>query len=189
MKWRTWNWWKIGFFTMLFVFEVTRERAVLNADPYPAVAFADVSKSPDGSYVTSEGQWRRMNAGEPMEATAVRFECMRANGNCVMATEPHLDSGMMPPFIDVFPAIFTDTGVEMTDDTSICAVWRYRIDTVHEITLGLRTLKPSHDPMCQGLEPRIEARLANWSVNDYSAWNHRHFTPIFRGLEAIGKLF
>jgi hypothetical protein len=185
MKWRTWNWWKVGFFTMLIVFEMTREWAVLNADPYPAVAFADVTALPGNSHVSSEGQWRRTNAGEALEFTAVRFDCTRSNGTCVMATEPYQNPGMMPPFIDIIPATFTDTGVDMTEESSVCAIWRYRIDTVHEITLGLRTLKPTNDPVCRGLEPRIEARFTNWTPADYGAWNDRHFRPI---MQLLGRL-
>ena len=185
MKWRTWNWWKIGFFTMLFMFEMEREWAVLNADPYPAVAFADVTAPPGNEIVSSEGQWRRINSGEALEYTAVRFDCTRSNGTCIMATEPWQHGGMMPPFIDIFPATFSNARVEMTDESSVCAVWRYRIDTVNQITLGLRTLKPTNDPMCRGLEPRIEVRLSNWTVDDYGAWNDRHFRPL---MYLMGKL-
>lgn len=191
MKWRTWNWWKIGFFVMLFVFEVTREIAVQAGDPYPGVPFNDVSQLSDGSVVTAEGQWERVVGGsdDPLIPTAVRIQCWRDIEACLVATEDSVPGqAIMLPFIDRLPATFTPSAVEFTDDTAICVTWRYRIDTVRHVTVGVGTSKHSPLAPCRGIEERMVTHLAGWSNANFEAWQHRHFLPVMQGLGALFSL-
>jgi hypothetical protein len=193
MKWRTWNWWKIGFFVMLFVFEVTREMAVQAGDPYPGVPFNDIQRSPDGSLVTAEGQWERIRVagdlGDGLIPTAVRIQCWRDIEACLVATEDSAPGqAIMLPFIDRLPATFTPSAVELTDDSAMCVTWRYRIDTVRKVTVGVGTSRQSQLPSCRGIEERTETHLIGWSNANFEAWQHRHFLPVMHGLRALFSL-
>jgi hypothetical protein len=192
MKWRAWNWWKIGFFVMLLVFEVTREMYVRAADPYPGVPFNEVSQTSDGSVVTAEGQWEQVGVrgNDPLIPTAVTIQCWRDIGACMVATEDQVPGqAIMLPFVDRLPATFTPTAVQFTDDIPVCSTWVYRIDTVRRVTVGVGTSTHSPSPACRGTAERMEVRLIGWSNANFEEWEHRHFLPLIHGLGTVLRIF
>ena len=178
------NWWKIGFFVMLFLFEGAREIAVLsNSHGLETATIATVTSVP--GLTVAEGQWKRIDSGGDLAPDVVRIQCSAERNECLMADNlvTSFDDYVTPPTINRYDATFTPDAVTFVDDNPSCVIYNYRIDLKLNKVFSVREKKPhpfeAFAKDCQPLEKRIEMTLGNSydKLTDHSAG---HFLPLFR---------
>ncbi len=179
------NWWKIAFFLLLFVFEVTREIAVI-ASYSEAKPNAFFHLFTYGGYTAAEGSWKRLDGGGKLMPTAVKIECNRDHGQCLEAYSNANDGFFYPPNIDRFDARFTPDLITYENSAPDCATYIVRVDLALKKVLAVRTRKPNPtNEQCKMLEERIEMQLAD--SYEYSDPGEGHFLPVLNTIGAIFK--
>src|SRR3546814_3033305 len=93
------NWWKIGFFVMLIMFEAAREWAVAMTYEPPKISSGFYVGRVE-TLVSATGRWKRTDKGSELVPGAVRITCWQEEGRCYeisysimngYAGTPHLD--------------------------------------------------------------------------------------------------
>lgn len=184
---RRWNWWKIAFFVLLVVFEITREVAVLASDQRAEPSAIKTIYSNDG-YVTARGRWIRSDGGSPIMAGVVSIECRRETGQCLEASVTSNKQYYSPPELDWFDAKFTIDGVSYVNDNPECARYAVRIDTAQKRVFATRDRKSSPtNSRCQKMEERVAMELGDGYVRDPDPFKG-HFVPLLSLLVGSLKL-
>lgn len=174
---KPWNWWKIGFFVILFVFEVTREIAVISSHQTPVVNEGLSVINADG-YVVARGKWRRTDYGSPLIPKAVSIECWQHTGQCVEAHSNTSDGYVYAPRLDWFDAKFTSDGVTYENNQPECATYSVRIDLKLEQVSASRVRKDNPtNKLCKELEPRVAMQLVEGFEPNKEPFAG-HFVPI-----------
>lgn len=183
--WRRRNWWKIGFFVMLFAFELAREWAVLASaqEAWPNVSYQ--FDSYDG-FTKARGVWKRIDKGDKLVPVAVTIECRRELNQCVEMSTSMRGNSVFAPEAEWFDATFSADGISYQNTNPVCVTYAVRIDTRMEKVFAVRTRKPNpNNEMCKEMEPRIESQLADGFDNhDFDA-KKGHFVPIVSLISAI----
>jgi len=174
---RRWNWWKVGFFAMLILFEIAREFAVLaGAEGAQPAALKTIYG--DADYVAAQGRWLRSDGGSPIEPGAVTIQCRRETGQCVEASVVAHADNFMAPEVDWFSAKFSQDGVSYVNDDPVCARYSVRIDLVQKRAFATRELKDGpKNEVCSKLEPRIAMELRDGFISDPAPFAG-HFVPL-----------
>jgi len=174
------NWWKIGFFVMLFLFEGAREVAVASAYAPPKIAnLPSVART--GTLVRAEGSWKRINEGSALLPGAVAITCWQDEGKCYETSYLYIGGYSGMPNLDVYDAKFTDNAVTYGEAESSCVHYAVRIDLDLKRVFATRERTgDAKDPACSNLEPRIEMTFADGSEPYFPA--KEHFLPIMSAL-------
>lgn len=184
--WRRRNWWKIGFFVMLVLFELTREIAVLESDPHDKVATSAYVGSIQG-YTRATGRWARIDGGGSMVPGATSITCDQSEGKCVEATASLLNGYVSEPTVDTFDATFAPDAVTYENDNPTCARYSVRIDLRLKKVFAVRERKANpENEMCRNMEPRIEMTLGDGYQRDANPLGD-HFVPIIRAIAAFTR--
>lgn len=185
--WQRRNWWKIGFFVMLVLFEFTREWAVLASNNNSRIAVA-ANVANVGTYTTATGQWVRTDGGGRLVPTAVLIECDQDRAEC-MEVSTHLATGYVgTPTIDRFQAQFAPDIISYENDNPRCAHYTVRIDLKLEKVIALRKRKDGpFEATCDLLEDRVEMTLADSSDQIEDPFEG-HFVPLMSGLAGLVKM-
>lgn len=181
---RRFNWWKLGFFVMLVVFEVTREWAVVaQNEPIGVGATPFIGRLQN--VVTAEGRWRRIDDGSsPLGINGVTIECWQNEGKCHEASVMAWDRSVSSPEMSTYDAKFTDDAVTYTNNDASCVAYSVRIDLKLKKVFGTREVKPdATDPNCARLERRIEMTFGNGY--DLPDATRDHFLPVLWVLKTI----
>ena len=185
--WKRRNWWKIGFFVLLFVFEVSREIIVIQADASakPSVSF-HLFRFRD--FTSAEGVWKRTDNGGKMSSAIIKVECNQSQGSCTMVDVQMNELWVSPPNISRFDAKFTPDSITFDDDSAECVTLKFRIDLTLKKVNAIREQKPNtpDNELCGKIEKRIDLTLANPDYSDSPT--DKHFLPILSVLAAILKL-
>jgi hypothetical protein len=183
------NWWKIGFFVLLFLLEVAREIIVIantaEAEPYVRKDLLLY----DG-YAGVSGVWKRTDGGDPLVKTVANIQCYRDRGECYEAAYRLEGLNSTEPSLNIFPATFTAEAISFDDASSICMTYSTRIDLKSEKVTRIRVKKPltgkevgmTPDLMevCEGNEARIEMELSEYKTADrFKDPSKDHFLPIY----------
>lgn len=182
------NWWKIGFFVMLFAFEFVREIAVLNINNPPTI-IANATVGQLGPYISARGRWTRLDKDEDLVPSSVSIECNEASKECTEASVMVLDGGVGTPNVSRFPAKFEQDSVSYQNDTPACVTYSTRIDLKLKKAFSVRDHKKDaqNDELCKGTEERIEMVLGDgWKTKKDPLDDH--FVPFMRVLAAVAKL-
>jgi hypothetical protein len=186
-SWRTWNWWKLGFFVTLFAFEGAREVAVLESSkPVDLAAIKTVSQF--GDLIHAEGVWIRNDNGERLLPLLVTIECNRSEGNCLEASTRVLPGrSVVTPTAESYPARFGPGTVEY-QGKGVCTNYSVRIDVKAEEAYQTRTRTKDNSPNCRIYGSKLSARLGNgW--DDLKPALEGHFVPLFSILKAVMDVF
>lgn len=178
-RWRGWNWWKIGFFTMLVLFEFAREWAVMASfqEARPS-AMAYVSEY--GGSVHATGAWKRTDRDEKLMPVAVTIDCRAETGKCLEAYSTMDELHVSSPELDWFDAKFTPDGVSYDNDFPKCVSYSVKIDTKLKQVFAVRQKKEGvTDELCEQTENRLEMKLVDgWQLEGDKPENH--FVPLFQ---------
>lgn len=187
--WRRRNWWKIGFFVMLALFEIAREVAVIASDPPPNIATTAMVTSVMGS-TSAKGRWKRLDGGTKLLPGATAIECQQDSGQCVEANISLYNGYWNEPDITTYDARFTSDAISYENDDPLCARYSVRVDLKLEKVFAVRERKPiaAQRPECKTLEPRIEMTLGNGVVEDESGLGG-HFVPLLSAVVWLVKGF
>lgn len=185
--WQRRNWWKIGFFVLLFIFEFTREIAVLVSNDQSRIAVS-ANVFSVGGYTTASGQWVRTDGGERLLPTSVLIECNEDRAECLEVTTHMLTGSIGTPVIDRFKAEFAPGVVRYENENPDCARYSVRIDLDLEKVIALRERKPnSQNVNCQILEQRVEMALGN-SYDNLEDPLEGHFVPLIGAIAGLSKM-
>ncbi|UYY59868.1 hypothetical protein [Sphingomonas sp. S2-65] len=186
--WQRRNWWKIGFFVMLGLFEFAREWAVIASYPEPKIATSAYVGS-YGGFTTAKGRWLRLDGGGSMMPSAVVIECWEEQRECLEVTAHVNDGYLSEPVVDRFDATFAADAVSYENDNPDCAKYAVRIDLKLKKVIAVRDRKDNpKNEMCSKLEPRIEMTLGDgYQRNDKPF--EGHFVPVIAGLVGVLKSF
>lgn len=178
------NWWKVGFFVLLVLFEFAREWAVLASGESAQPNSMARVYSYAGDAV-AQGRWKRMDGGSPMTPGTVTIDCRRELGRCVEASTNINQKYVSAPQLDWFEAKFTPEAITYQNDVPDCARYSVRIDLDLKKTFAVRERKenPSNSS-CAMLEPRIEMQLADGYESGHNP-NEGHLVPLFSALRMI----
>lgn len=182
------NWWKIGFFIMLVLFELAREWAVLASYPEPKIATSAYVGS-FGGFTSAKGRWIRLDGGSSIVPTAVNIECSEERRECLEVTAHSNDGYLSEPNVDRFDASFTSDAVSYKNDDPDCASYSVRIDLNLKKVIAVRIRKenPTND-MCAGLERRVEMTLGDgYQSSDKPTTGH--FVPLIDVLILVLQVF
>lgn len=182
------NWWKIGFFVMLFLFEIAREFGVLNG---AGVAWPNVSFSlhGDGGYGSATGSWKRADGGSPIVPAAVTIQCWRSKKQCIEATTTMKDRYVFGPSVEYFDAVFTPDAITYENDDPDCAKYSVRLDFARSKVSAVRARNEnSTNAKCANLEKRVEMVLANGDNPDLHPFAGR-FVPLIQMLNYLVRTF
>lgn len=183
--WRRWNWWKIGFFTLLFACEFMREIIVLRANSKPNFAtMPNVARFAD--MTVAKGQWTRIDRGEELIPGSVLIQCRRRTGECLEANVHVNDGWISEPSVDLYPATFTDDAVTYENNDPLCAHYKVRIDMKLNKVLAVRETTGDKSKLCEGLEQRIEMTLGSGIPANPQPFKG-HFVPLVEGFLTILK--
>ncbi len=180
--WRRRNWWKIGFFIMLVLFEFTREIAVIAGDPPPRVATSQYVGTTLG-YTLAKGRWARIDGGGKLLPGATSIQCDEEKAQCVEATASMFDGYVSDPDVSTYDAKFTTDQISYENADPICARYNVRVDLKLKKVFAVRERKPFNPkfPQCKNLEPRIEMTLADGYQRDEEPFG-THFVPMLRSI-------
>lgn len=184
------NWWKIGFFVLLFLLEVAREIIIIANDAEARPLVGERFFSYDGS-ASATGTWKRTDGGEPLNKAAVSIRCDRDRGECYEAAYNIDGLNVFEPSINIHPAVFSDKEITFTDDSSLCMSYSTRLDLASEKVTRVRLKKvlrgdeprlpPDWKELCDTSEARIEMGLSGYSAKDNLADpSEEHFLPVLR---------
>jgi hypothetical protein len=184
------NWWKVAFFVLLFVFECTREWAVI-ASTEPAEPNSSGMVMASTQWAQATGQWKRIDGGSKLMPAAVSIQCSpEPMPRCIEASAMIMDKSVMPPDIDVFDATFTPDAITYENDAPMCARYTVRIDLKLQKVFAVRQNKAGAKDLmgkpCD-IEDRIEMQLGT----KYEFVDHLqgHFLPVTQTILAVSKMF
>lgn len=181
---RRFNWWKLAFFVLLIVFEITREIAVLEAaeGAQPNTRF---TMSSFGNRVTAEGSWRRTDGKGKLAPTATTILCDKALNQCIEATTNIIDEHVFSPDVTHFDAQFGPDVITYTNSYPQCAKYTVRLDLKMEQVLATRQ-RTNTAGDCAMLEPLIRMRLGGWKEEgEFGLEIGDHFVPIISMISAL----
>lgn len=179
--WARRNWWKVGFFTMLVLFECAREIAVLESDASPRVATSAYVGSIQG-YTSAKGRWVRIDGGSQLVPGATSITCYRDKGFCIEATATMFDGYVNEPSVDTIRATFSPDAVTYENDNPQCARYNVRIDLNLKKVFAVRHRKPNPPSgLCQNMERRIEMTLGD-GYQEADSHIGEHFLPIIQAV-------
>lgn len=181
---RHFNWWKMGFFVMLILFELAREFAVVGSDEGAQPNGSKVIYA-TGDYVVAQGRWLRSDGGSPIVPSTVTIECERNRGQCVEVSVTAIGKHFFAPTLDWFDATFTPQGVSYENDNPACARYSVQIDTVQKRAYATRN-REAHpkNANCEKMEERVAMELGDGYLPDQDPLKG-HFVPFFQLLAAI----
>ena len=170
------NWWKIGFFVMLFLFEGAREWAVaVSAEPAKISTSLHVGRV--DTFVSATGRWKRLDDGSKLIPGAVRIDCWEREARCYEAGYNVNNGYVGTPSIDVYDATFSDEAVTYENDVPDCARYRVRIDLKLKQVFASRDRKENPgNPSCRALEKRVQMTLGDGF--EYEDPFEEHFLPL-----------
>lgn len=178
------NWWKIGFFVFLILFEAAREWAVIASSQMAQPNASAHVVSYEGNTV-AQGRWKRIDGGSPIVPTTVTIDCRRELGKCVEATTTMSELYVYAPQLDWFDATFTADAVTYENDVPACARYSVRIDLKLSKAFAVRERKSvPANPECAKLEPRVEMQMAD----GYDSGKNPaagHFVPISAAIRTL----
>jgi hypothetical protein len=177
------NWWKVGFFLMLAVFEFTRECLVIAMAETPVLTGGTYVTRMD-NYVAAEGGWRRVDGRGGLLRSSVFIRCRLDEHRCTEAGYTVKGRRIGPPEFGEFPAQLMDDTVTYINNYPACARYVVRIDLKQRKTFASVERKPLvHDRNCSKTEPKVDLVLASpfESVDPMKA----HFVPIFSVLRFL----
>jgi hypothetical protein len=183
------NWWKIGFFVLLFLLEVARETIVI-ANTAEAKPYLRKDLFHYGGNANVSGLWKRTDGGDPLTKAATTIQCYRDRGECYEAAYRLEGLNSYAPSINIFPATFTSDAITFDDDTSICMSYSTRIDLKLEKIMRIRVKKaltgeevgmtPEVIQICDGSEVRIEMELSEYKTQDsFNDPSDDYFLPVY----------
>jgi hypothetical protein len=176
--WRRRNWWKIGFFVMLALFEIAREVAVIASNQPPNIAtFASVGGTM--GFTSAKGRWKRIDGGTKLLPSATTIQCQQAKGECVESNVSFYNGAINEPDISTYGARFSADAISYENNDPLCARYSVRIDLKLKKVFAVRERKPlnSEQPQCKDLEQRIEMSLGNGFQKDENLLAG-HFVPL-----------
>lgn len=180
------NWWKLGFFVCLVLFELVREFAVVAGATGARPSVMALLYSSDG-YVRAQGSWKRIDGGDQLIPTVVTIECDRQTGVCLEVSANINDNYVSAPEIDRFNATFADNSVTYENDNPDCARYAVRMDLVMKKVFSVRERKENRkNPNCKLLESRIEMQLSD-GLDLQRDPLKGHFVPMLQLLSYIAK--
>lgn len=179
------NWWKVAFFALLFVFELTREIAVISAAGV-AQPNSQATMFQWEGFVRAEGSWKRIDGGGKLVPGTVTIECRPERKECTEASVRVMDDYVFAPELDHFAATFTADAVTYVNDVPDCAKYSVRLDLALKKVFAVRERKEAPaNPNCALLEKgRIEMQLGDGYDSDTDPLQG-HFVPLLRLLGAI----
>jgi hypothetical protein len=186
-SWRTWNWWKIAFFVVLFAFEITRELYVIElSQPTNLAAIKVVSHF--GDITHAEGKWVRNDEGDRLSPMLVSIDCNRAEGTCIEASTRVFPGGYVAtPTVETYAAQFGADTIEY-QNKGVCTNYSVRIDLKAQEAYQTRTRTGDQSATCAPYEARLSARLGSgW--DDLKPPFDGHFVPIMSMTKVIVDLF
>jgi hypothetical protein len=181
------NWWKVGFFVMLFLFEFAREWAVLSTYAPPKFSVSKHIGRVE-TLVSATGRWRRTDGGSALIPGAVRITCWEDRGVCHEISYNIFNGYAGTPDMSTFEAKFTGDRVTYENDVPACARYQVTIDLNVERAFALRERKSDTvDSGCRSLERRVEMELGDgWDTNSPTKG---HFVPLFSIVRAGFEFF
>lgn len=185
------NWWKIGFFVMLILFEFAREIAVVASTER---AQPNVSKHifSMGGYVAARGRWRRSDGGSEIIPGVVTIVCRKETGQCVEASVSSFSGKYFgSPELDWFDANFAADTVSYENDSALCARYAVRIDLTQKRAFATREKKPGSKDVtgapCEILEDRVAMELGDGLSANPTPFQG-HYVPLLQFTQAIFRL-
>lgn len=170
------NWWKIGFFVMLFLFEAAREWAVAVSSEPPKIS-TSLFVNRVNTLVSATGRWKRIDDGSKLIPGSVRITCWQNEARCYETGYNVLNGYAGTPSLDIFDATFSDEAVTYSNDVPDCARYSVRIDLELEKVFATRVRKDNPDnPNCSALEKRVEMTLGDGF--EYDDPFEKHFLPL-----------
>ena len=193
------NWWKIGFFVLLFLLEVAREIVVIAGSAEAEPIVREHFLSGDG-YTSASGTWKRADGGDPLNKGGVSIRCYRARGECYEAAYNVSGLNVFEPSITIFRAAFSDDTIAFKDDSSLCMSYLTRIDLAAKQVTRVRTkkalkgdepgLSPEMQELCDRSEDRIEMVLSGYTIEDsIRDPTEGHFVPVFSFIGWVSRAF
>lgn len=180
------NWWKIGFFIMLVLFEIAREWAVVaTAEGAQPAAMKQIYG--DRDYATAKGQWIRSDGGSPIVPSLVSIECQSATQKCIESSFWINDQYVFSPDISTYDAVFTSSSVSYFNDVPDCARYSVTINFIDDRAFATRTRKANPENKdCKLLESKVEMELRDSSSGDRDPLDN-HFVPIFSLISSLAE--
>lgn len=166
------NWWKVAFFLALFAFEVAREWIVIaNAASIGGGTIFRVSAV--GDHATANGEWIRVDGGEPIKRNAVNIVCQRGWGGCM-----EIQAELLGQSIEIWPTFYAAEWVSeglltYSKNDAECVRYGVTIDARQHRVTSSRQLREDAPEKCRKLEERIAMELAD---------GIRHTSTVDRGL-------
>lgn len=180
------NWWKLGFFVLLFAFELVREWAVL-AEAQAARPSMMAMVYGNETFARAQGQWQRIDGGGDLVPTAVTIRCDKAQGTCIEAMTSMNERYVHAPDVTIFDAKFAPEGITYENDFPTCAHYTVRIDLKLKKAFHVRTKKTNvKEPQCANLERRIESQLTDGHDLKENSMEG-HFVPLFQLIRLLEK--
>ncbi|WP_448661730.1 hypothetical protein ACG3SL_13760 [Sphingomonas sp. CJ20] len=179
-----WNWWKVGFFVMLVLFEFAREIAVLGVatKAQPNVAASVTSFQ---GYTVAKGRWTRVDGGGALMPATVTIQCVRERSECVEAAVRVLGTYVSAPDVNIYPATFTKDSISYESAHHLCVTYSTRIDLKLQKVFAVRDKKANAtEPLCRPTEARVEMQLGNGFDADREPLKS-HFVPLISAFAAI----
>ncbi|MBS0481656.1 MAG: hypothetical protein JSR96_05775 [Proteobacteria bacterium] len=183
-RWRRLNWWKIGFFFMLFIFEICREIIVLQLDwkATPEVGYEILQ---DGDRTVATGFWKRTDNKEPMDGVPVSIQCDAKRGTCILVYL-HLEGlNVSAPDILDLPARFTRGSIYFVDHKEYCVDGPIQIDLIKKI------VRHWHQSNCKNKSKNeyIEYILGGHLDSNFQnkSYDEEHFVPVIFLIKPIFK--
>ena len=182
------NWWKIAFFTLLIIFEFSRELAILSiADHAEPKISARGSVIDGGSVVVATGQWVRIDGGGPLMPGATRIECDQTRLECLEANANLFNGYLAGPYVDRYIATFTAEAINYENESPGCVRYRVRIDLKLTRVFAVRERKEgSGSDVCNYLERRVEMSLGDGYVSRAGLLAD-HWVPFIDGAVVVFK--
>lgn len=189
------NKWMIAFFIMAIAFEFTREILVIEAGSTPTPnTSGTVSIYDAGDYVSANGEWTRINPGEPMVRMPTTIECRKRLGVCIETNVMLFSGTVMAPDVSIHEANFAEDAITWTDDFPMCVRYEVRIDLKSKKIFSERHKKsltnedraetPEIDKTCSTAESFVAMELKKSSYESSDVEND-HFVPLLSLLKMI----
>lgn len=181
--WRRWNWWTIGFFALLVLFEGAREIIVIEANsPAEVATMATVTSFADRT--AAKGRWNRIDDGEALVPSSVLIECRREEARCYEVSYSVNGNYAGSPELSIYPATWTAGQISYENDDPVCVRYSVRIDLKLEKVFAVRERKAKPDAAMAGLMDcsKTEARMEMTLTNGYLPHPDvakGHFLPMF----------
>lgn len=190
------NWWKIGFFVLLFFAEVAREILVL-AWPVEAEPIVHENVLTYEGYAGATGIWRRTDGGDLANIISLNLDCYRERGECYEAAYSVDGLTVFQPSLNIYPATFTDEAVTFTDASPVCTSYSTRIDLKSKKVTRVRVnkllvaddLTPEMKELCETSEDRLEMELSGYKIQDAMKKRDEGFVPVIAVARAMLSVF